>query len=196
STAPATSQQPAEPPSSLTGEPVTRPTVHFEGADVPYAIRADALLGTLAHFHQRDVENDTDSLDKWLRTMGFEPASAAAQELIEVAVALDIDHPRVPEFARAQAKAGEDIDLERPGGWSEQRYAKAGRAFGQWLELRQREGWAVDPLLDRMLNGNHLAVTYFSDQPDARGTLDRFADTFHQHLGAELGHLPHRFSSK
>ena len=168
--------------------------VTLEGAAVPYAVRANALVDCLASLHAEDQREGTERVPSFLRSIGFEPASAAARELLELAIGLERDHPTVNgEVARRAYAKG--VDLTAPGGRLDRRYAAVGSALGQWTRSRQAEGWAVEPLLDRLLNGSHLQLRLFSTEDESAfmATVGRQRAAFQRTFVDQLGHLPQRF---
>ncbi len=176
----------------------SQPAFTLEGAAVPFAVRAEALIRGIARLHAQDAKEGTERVADFLRTLGFDPKSVAARDLLEAAVTVEREHPMVSEVEKARAAGGGGLDLEQPGGWVDQRFAKVGQALGVWLVDRRAEGWAIEPLLDRMLNGSHLTVSLFSDDArnDNLSRIGRQCAAFHDTLRAELGHVPRRFEQR
>ncbi|MEM8931743.1 MAG: hypothetical protein AAGE94_11255 [Acidobacteriota bacterium] len=182
----------------LEGVGGSRQAVTLDGAAVPYAARADALLRGLARMQASDLDQGSDQLAVWLRTVGLEPASDAARHLVELAVTAERQHPLVTEAMKRQAKAAGEADFDIPSAWIEARYAIVGRAFGTWLHARRADGWAVEPLIDHLLNGEHLRVALFSDEPEAAflKRVEGQALAFRRAVTVELGSLPKRLEQQ
>ena len=70
------------------------PTTVFRGDDVPYAYRASVLLIRIASAHKRQGE-DGPSVESLLLTIGLNPSTELAQNLVKLAVSLDQTHPYV-----------------------------------------------------------------------------------------------------
>lgn len=182
----------------LCQEAPASPTITLEGAAVPYTVRAEALFSGLAQLHAEDLERGDEGVADFMRTLGIVPDSAAAHELVDLATGLEREHPAVSAETKARAKAGIDIDLESRGGWMDQRYAKVGHALGEWLANRRAEGWAIEPLLDRLLNGSHLGVSVYSDESKAAlmERIDRQSAAMVETLEIAFGEVPRQFAQR
>lgn len=119
--------------------------------EVPYAVLAETLLSALTERH------DAGGLAEWARNHGLDPDSAAVQELLDLALQLEREHPRglTPED-REELLQRFTGDAEGLRIWSEERrirrYGAAGEAFGHWLEARRAEGYPPEFLIERLLS--------------------------------------------
>lgn len=157
-----------------------------EGADLPYAVRAKrflGLLGLMAKTQGKDLERPPTHLT--LATLGLDPDSAAGLELLDAAI----------EFREAydqSLEARNGLASEEQQRMEQESCRLAGRFMGRWLQAREAEGWALDPLLQRLLNSPYWGSTSGTtgSLEELKNNLDACAAGFNQALATHLPDMP------
>lgn len=177
--------QPREEPGSLDQATV------LPQHEVPFALRAQSLLSSLSLMQSADEKDGSSTAQTFLSTVGLDPASEAGHHLLEVAREFRDAHPRrKPELGR------DGLPIPRNVGLPLKQYEGAGEAFGRWLRAREAEGWAIEPLIDRLLNNPYIGSTYGSTDGDRKSvdqSVSALEQAFHRGLRRELGYLPKHF---
>lgn len=159
--------------------------------EVPYALRAQSLLSSLSLMQSEDQKDGSSTAQTFLSTMGLDPDSEAGRHLLEVAREFREAHPRrKPELGR------DGLPVPRNVGLPLEQYEGAGEAFGRWLGAREAEGWAIEPLIDRLLNNPYSGSTYGSTDGDRKSvdqSVSALEQAFHRGLRREFGYLPQHF---
>lgn len=169
-----------------------RPRAELRGAQVPYAARAKSLLIRLGAFSDSGSEPNSDEarpVDMAFETLGLGPSSDAARELLDVAA----------EFRTSyldSLKQRRSLTVEEQHQLEVAAYREAGEKLGEWLRAREAEGWAIAPLLERLLNGSSSSLAMFStaqSQEEFRLDVAQYEEGFRTGLQQELGWIPRRF---
>ncbi len=167
--------------------------IKLSGASFPYALRVHSLMKSLAAWQAKS----TEVVAAKLRNRGLDPESAAGQELLELAREFEDKHRRrsVPEET-LRAFADDDEGFYAWHQEQNERVAAAiGAGFGLWLSRRKAEGYALDPLIDRLLNYALSSSAHFSNDPEERWrrSVDGRCRAFEAAMLQSLDSLPRQF---
>lgn len=170
-----------------------RPQAELRGERVPYAVRAHSLLDMLGSVaNQQEGDWTVPPLASMLETLGLDPGSEAAAELINSAMDFSIAyrqdlHSRIKPVVRP-LEVQHEVEVAT--------YRDAGAVFGKWLRAREAEGWALAPFLERLLNYPGRGLTMVSTD-QAQGELEKdvaeYEEAFRDGIHHELGWVPRRF---
>lgn len=176
------------------GPPRAAPLM-LQGAEVPYAVRSESLVAGLAAMIAEDQSQGTSRADSFLKGIGLDPGLRATMELKSLALSLEREHPR--DFSKAPSDGAGGVPSKAAQIlWTKERYRRVGEELAKWIENRRQEGWAIDPLLDRLLNGGHMMVVIFSDtETELINEVAEECSSFDNAIRATMTTIPRRFRS-
>jgi hypothetical protein len=164
-------------------------TVTIEGAEIPYALRVDALFSGLGK---------EKNLDAWARSRGMQPESKMVHQLWEAAREVEQLYPARPTL---QEKAEMDAlvaaytgDDEPFYAWQRRRWDRriraVGVAFGRWLTQRREEGYPLEALIGQVLSKTHISAFTTGSREGLEEDHRRQARAFEEGLRTELTDPP------
>lgn len=170
-----------------------RPQAELRGAQVPYAARAHSLLEMLGSVGvQFEGDRMKPPLETMLVNLGLDPSSDAAAELLTLAMDFSVAY-RQSVRSRFERPI---MSLEKQHEMEEETYRQAGSVFGEWLSGREVDGWAITPLIERLLNHPGRMLSMFStdeSQEEFEQDVADYEKAFREGVRDELGWVPRRF---